>query len=89
LDRANCGILPTGVWHLPALKFIGLGMRRIEDTNLADVHPIPTTCLAISWYQDDPCGTLKSFLRLSPFLTHLKVSKISGMSLADYFYHKP
>jgi len=84
LDLGGYGVLPSTVCSFPTLVSIDLGKWRIEDMKLDDALPDIKRRLAISWAQADPCKTLKSFLRISPRLSHLKVSQISSMSFS---YH--
>jgi len=85
LDLGGYGVLPSTVWSFPTLEFIDLGKWRIEDIKSDDARPSTTRRLAISWSQNDPCSTLRSFLRISPRLIHLKVSQISSMSFSYHF----
>jgi len=84
LDLGGYGILLSTVWDFPTLTHIDLGKWRIEDTESEDPRPSLKRRLAILWSQDDPCSTLRSLLRISPLLIHLKASQTSSMSFSIY-----
>jgi len=88
LDLGGYGVIPATVCSFPTLVFIDLGKWRIEDMKLDDALPDITRHLAILWSQADPCQTLKSFLRISPRLSHLKVSQISSMYFSYHLYQQ-
>ena len=83
LDLKDCGELPASVWQVPTLTDIDLGYWRVGEVDMSDSRPIVTWRLAISWLLLEDHGApsrLRTFLRISPLLTHLTVSCISGKS---------
>jgi len=85
LDLWQDGVLPKAVRQFPALIFINLGACRIENIDLDDGLPVLTRYLAISWTSGDSFGILRSFLRISPLLTYLKVSESHSMCFSYHF----
>ena len=79
LDLEDCGLLPSVVWQLPALTSIDIVGWRIEEPEINYTYPSLTRRLAMSWDgTPDPQSTLRSFLKISPRLAHLKVTQYSG-----------
>ena len=79
LDLEDRGLLPSIVWQLPALTSIDLEGWRIEEPGINYAHHSLTRRLAMSWdMSPDPRHTLRSFLKISPRLIHLRVTQNSG-----------
>jgi len=81
LDLKGNGELPASVWQIPTLTDINLGYWRVGDVDMSDSRPIIRRRLAILWLLLQDHGSpsrLRTFLRISPLLTHLTVSCISG-----------
>ena len=74
------GLLPSIVWQLPALTSIDIGWWRIEEPDINHTPPSLTRRLAILWNIWIPYSrrTLRSFLKISPHLAHLKVTQYGG-----------
>ena len=78
-DLEDRGLLPSIVWQLPALTSIDLDGWRIEEPGINYARHSLTRRLAMSWDTSlDPQSTLRSFLKISPRLTHLRVTQSSG-----------
>jgi len=78
-DLEDRGLLPSIVWQLPALTSIDLEGWRIEEPGIKYARHSLTKCLAMSWdTSPDPQSTLRSFLKISPRLTHLRITHNSG-----------
>ena len=79
LDLEDCGLLPSIVWQLPALTSIDIAGWRIEDPDVSLARPNLTRRMAMLWDgKPDSCSTLRSFLKISPRLAHLKVTHYGG-----------
>ena len=76
IDLESYNVLPSTVWHLPALIHIDLGSWYIGHTDLDNMCPSLTRRLAMSWLHLEVSQiVLEIFLRISPLLTQLKVSR--------------
>jgi len=80
LDLENCSLLPSTVWQLPALTSIDLAGWRIEKPGINYARHSLRRRLAMTWdMSPDPRSTLRSFLKISPRLIHLRVTQNSRM----------
>ena len=81
LDLEDCGLLPSIVLQLPVLLSIDLAEWRIEepDSTINYARSVLTRRLAMSWdgTPNSP-STLRSFLKITPHLAHLKVTQYSS-----------
>jgi len=79
LDLEDRGLLPSIVWQLPALTSIDLEGWRIEEPGINYARHSLTRRLAMAWEMSPrPQRTLRSFLKVSPRLIHLRVTQNSG-----------
>ena len=80
LDLENCSLLPSTVWQLPVLTSIDLAGWRIEEPGINYARHSLRRRLAMTWdMSPDPRSTLRSFLKISPRLIHLRVTQNSRM----------
>jgi len=79
LDLEDRGLLPSIVWQLPALTSIDLAGWRIEELGINYARHSLTRRLAMTWDMSPrPQRTLRSFLKISPRLIHLRLTQNSG-----------
>jgi len=79
LDLEDRGLLPSIVWQLPALTSIDIVGWRIEEPGIDYACHSLTRRLAVTWDMSPHLqNTLRSFLKISPRLIHLRVTQDSG-----------
>jgi len=76
LELQGYGELPALFLQLPALTTVNLGAWRIEGVGVDDPRPNLTKHLDMCWFTEEVSpGILRTFLRISPLLTHLTVTR--------------
>ena len=88
IDLEGYNVLPSTVWHFPALIHIDLGSWYIGHTELDNMCPSLTRRLAMSWlHLEGSQIVLEIFLWISPLLTQLKVSRTRSSFRLVYITH--
>ena len=81
LELQGYGQLPALVLQLPTLTSVNLGAWKIEGVGVDDLRPNLTKHLDMCWFTEDISpGILRTFLRISPLLTHFTVTRSKPFS---------